>query len=86
MFQDQAIVSVNNEINYNVIDNNHNILLLSLFLLLFTMILIKLKPHTQKKVWVLFTSQSVSPRFLSFSPGLVKQRHLSWSLKISPWS
>lgn len=48
MFQDQAIVSINNEINY-VIDNNHNILLLSLFLLLFTMILIKLKPHTQKK-------------------------------------
>ena len=66
MFQDQAIVSVNNEINYNVIDNNHNILLLSLFLLLFTMILIKLKPHTQKKCGSFSLPRVFLPGFFRF--------------------
>lgn len=66
MSQNQAIVSINNEINYDVIDNNRNILLLSLFLLLFTMILIKLKPHTQKTCGAFSLPRVFLPGFFRF--------------------
>lgn len=66
MSQNQAIVSINNEINYDVIDNNRNILLLSLFLLLFTMILIKLKLHTQKTCGSFSLPRVFLPGFFRF--------------------